>query len=77
MTNLIEQGKGEEYIKALDALGYDTEDELFQQVLFMTLNDKEQILKLQHHFTLNNDKLDKKYMQNIIVLDPETSTCYA
>lgn len=29
MTNLIEQGKGEEYIKALDALGYDTEDELF------------------------------------------------
>lgn len=29
MTNLIEQGKGEEYIKALDALGYDIEDELF------------------------------------------------
>ena len=29
MSNLIEQGKGEEYIKALDALGYDTEDELF------------------------------------------------
>ena len=29
MTNLIEQGKGEEYIKALDRLGYDVEDELF------------------------------------------------
>ena len=29
MSNLIEQGKGEEYIKALDALGYDIEDELF------------------------------------------------
>lgn len=29
MTNLIEQGKGEEYIKALDVLGYDIEDELF------------------------------------------------
>lgn len=43
----------------------------------MTLNDKEQILKLQHHFTLNNDEYDKKYMQNIIVLDTETSTCYA
>ena len=29
MSSLIENGKGEEYIKALDALGYDTEDELF------------------------------------------------
>lgn len=29
LSNLIEQGKGEEYIKALDALGYDIEDELF------------------------------------------------
>ena len=29
MSSLIENGKGEEYIKALDALGYDIEDELF------------------------------------------------
>lgn len=29
LSNLIEQGKGDEYIKALDRLGYDIEDELF------------------------------------------------
>ena len=43
----------------------------------MTLNDKEQLLNFNMYFNVIDNENDKKYYQNIITLDTETSTFYS
>lgn len=43
----------------------------------MTLNDKQLLLKLSQNFNVIENEKDKKYYQNIIILDTETTTVFS